>query len=781
MIRELFLEDLSLWGCVWQSTLFVVIGLVGSFLLRRRPARASQVLFLAIIAAVLLPAMSVLVRHFELGLFTEEPIVLTSIQIDIPTESPEILLAPEIQPAALEVPTDFVLAETGSGEVEVPWRLIALYAWLIAMLILLGRLFVGFVSGIRLLRRAQSDRCEHIRRAADSARTRFGITKGLQIRRSTDVLSPMIWCWNRSPVLLVPGDLDNRIDWVDVICHELAHWKRWDHVSGLIAELAVCILPWNPLLWWSKKRMVRFSEQACDDWVLAGGRAGADYAQSLLNLSPDLQMAFMPTVIGKEKPMKERIYRIVKEKCGMPHVGVRWALVVTMIAASATVGVALAQMRPARLEPPERNEWPAAEERERQVLTEHMTGLKGRAYELRARFAEIKTELAELEESGKGEGERARALRGELRELEEATAYIERELHGLEVERREREEMRPWADREPRSDILRRLEELGHETELVLQSLADQRIGRSEEATVLYRRMRELNEQMQQVRQQLGQQLEGPGRQRRELDLERGRGRTVPGIGREAHPDVIMLEREELRDRARQIEFELEKLRGENPERAEKLHAELRAIHEAMAQIEREVSSSREQGAMRDVRRRELQERAHELERGLQELRDDNPEETQELRIRLDQIHQQMQRIEREPDLLERPRPRVEDPMQPGSEVHREQFMVRREHLQARLQEIDLVLGELNEQGKAESDEARMHSRELRELQEQLQATNGELRKAGPGRQQERVREDLEREVQDLRRQMDSVNEQMSEMRKLMERLVEKGERPEGG
>jgi len=780
MIRELFLEDLSLWGCVWQSTLFVVIGLVGSFLLRRRPARASQVLFLAIIAAVLLPAMSVLVRHFELGLFTEEPIVLTSFEIDIPAESPGILLAPEIQPAALEVPTDFILAETGSGEVEIQWRLIAMYGWMIVTLILLGRLFVGFVSGIRLLRRAQTDGCEHIRRAADSARTRFGITKGLQIRSSTDVLSPMIWCWNRSPVLLVPGDLDRQIDWVDVICHELAHWRRWDHVSGLAAELAVCILPWNPLLWWSKKRMVRFSEQACDDWVLAGGRAGADYAQSLLNLSPDLQMAFMPTVIGKEKPMKERIYRIVKEKCGMPRVGLRWALIVTIIAASATVGVALAQRRPARLEPPERDQWPAAEERERQVLTERMADLKGQAHELKARIAEVKTELAKLEDSGKGEGDEARALRAELRELEEAMAPIERELQGLQGEQRGRE-MQPWAVQEPRSDILRRLEELGHETELVLQSLADQRIGRSEEATVLYRRMRELNEQMQQVRRQLGQQLEGPGRQRRELDLERGRGGPVPGIGREAHPDAIMLEREELRDRARQIEFELEKLRGENPERAEKLHAELRAIHEAMAQIEREVSSSREQGAMRDVRRRELQEQAHELERGLQELRDDNPEETQELRMQLDQIHQQMQRIEREPDLLERPRPRVEDPMQPGSEVHREQFMVRREHLQARLQEIELVLRELNEQGKAESDEARMHSRELRELQEQLQATNGELRKAGPGRQQERGRDDLEREVQNLRKQMDSVNEQMSEMRKLMERLVEKGERPEGG
>jgi len=780
MIRELFLEDLSLWGCVWQSTLFVVIGLAGSFLLRRRPARASQVLFLAIIAAVLLPAMSVLVRHFELGLFTEEPIVLTSFAIDIPAESPEILLAPEIQPAALEVPTDFVLAETGSGDVEVPWRLIAMYGWMIVTLILLGRLFVGFVSGIRLLRRAQSDRCEHIRRAADSARARFGITRGLQIRSSRDVLSPMIWCWNRPPVLLVPGDLDNRIDWVDVICHELAHWRRWDHVSGLIAELAVCILPWNPLLWWSKKRMVRLSEQACDDWVLAGGRAGTDYAQSLLNLSPDLQMAFMPTVIGKEKPMKERIYRIVKEKCGMPRVGLRWALVVTIIAASVTVGVALAQRRPARLEPPERNQWPAAEERERQVLEEHMTNLKNRANELKERFPEIKMELTELEESGKGENERARALRIELREMERAMANLERELHELEDQRRQRE-MRPWPDRAPRQEILRRLEELGHETELVLQNLADQRIGRNEEANMLYGRMRELNEQMQQVRQQLGRQLESPGRQRREFRREAVSRASSPRFEGGTPSTLKILHMEELREKARQIELELQELGDENPERVDKLHAELREIHEAIAQIERDVSMSREPGEMREMRQRELQEQAQMLERRLQELRDDNPDEAQELRMQLDQIHGQMERIEREPGVPGRPWPRIEEPMQPGSELRREQFMVRREHLQARLQEIELVLGELNEQGKAESDEARMHSRELRELQEQLQATNGELRKAGPGRQQERGRDDLEREVQDLRRQMDSVNEQMSEMRKLMERLVEKSESPEAG
>ena len=765
MILELFLEDLSLLTVAWQSTLFAVIGLAGSFLLRRRPARASQVLFLAIIAAVLLPAMSVLVRHYGLGLLVEEPILLPSFEIEIPTETPEILLTPEILPAAIEVPTDFALAEKDSWNVEISWRSIALYSWMTAALFLLGRLIIAFVSGIRLLRRAQSSRCEHILQAADSARARLGINKGLKIRSSRDVRSPMIWCWNRPPVLLVPGDSDKRIDWLDVICHELAHWKRWDHVSGLIAELVVCILPWNPLLWWSKKRMVRLSEQACDDWVLAGGCAGTDYAQSLLNLSPELQMAFMPTVIGKEKPMKERIYRIVKEKCGIPQVGVRWALAVTMIAAAVTVGVALAQRRPARFEPPERDERIAAGQRERQVLAERRNDLENRAHELRARFDQVRAELAELEQSERGESDKAHALRNELRDLEEAMARLERELRELEGERRDRE-MRPGLDRAPRQEILRRLEELGHETEMVLQRLAEQNFGRNDETNMLYGRMRELNQQMQQVRQQLGQQLEGPDRQRREFR-------------REGRPEEKILHMEELREKARQIELEIKELGDENPERADKLHAELREIHEAIAQIERDVNMSRERGAMRQMRQRELQKQAQMLERRLQELGDDHPDETQELRMQLDQVHQQMQRSRREPDRLQRQWPRDEDPMQPDGELHRERLMVQREQIQAQMRELELVLRELNEQEKAESEEARLHQRELRDLQELLRETERQLQGIGRDRPQVHERNDLEREVQNLRKQMDSVNEQMSEMRELMQRLLEKNESPE--
>ncbi len=332
MIRELFLSDFSLSSCVWQSTIFIVVGLVVSFILRLRSARAHQVLFLAMIAAVIVPIMSILVKHYELGLFVAEPVVIQSPAKDWATASdydpPGVLLAENIEHKP--GPIDEILPSTMavSESAEFPWRSVMLYVWIAASLILAARLLLTFALGVRLLGRTLPLECERIEEALHLARAKLGIDKDVKVRSSRGVRSPVIWCWRRRPVLLVPsaaGRLDNGVDWAGVLCHELAHWKRRDHISGLLAELAVCILPWHPLLWWAKSRLVRLSEQACDDWVVAIGQPGTDYAESLLDLTPGGQMAFVPAVVSSKRGLADRIRRILKDKCGNPRTGAIWA------------------------------------------------------------------------------------------------------------------------------------------------------------------------------------------------------------------------------------------------------------------------------------------------------------------------------------------------------------------------------------------------------------------------------------------------------------------------
>jgi len=71
-----------------------------------------------------------------------------------------------------------------------------------------------------------------------------------------------------------------------------------------------------PLLWWAKFRLIALSEQACDDWVVATGQSGADYAESLLDLTPEGQMAFIPAVVSTRKGLPDRVRRILKDHCG---------------------------------------------------------------------------------------------------------------------------------------------------------------------------------------------------------------------------------------------------------------------------------------------------------------------------------------------------------------------------------------------------------------------------------------------------------------------------------
>ncbi len=357
MIRELFLSDFSLSSCVWQSTIFLVVGLVSSFILRHRSSRAHQVLFLAMMAAVIVPIMSILVKHYELGLFVAEPVVIQSRAEDVGRVgnfgAPGIISAEEIEhkPGAIE--KDLLSAMAGSESTKFPWRSVVLYAWIAASLILAARLLLTFALGVRLLKRALPLDCQRIKEAAHLARMKLGIDKDVKVRSSRGIRSPVIWCWRRRPILLVPsaaGRFDNGIDWAGVLCHELAHWKRRDHISGLLAELAGCILPWHPLLWWAKSRLVRLSEQACDDWVVATGQPGTDYAESLLDLTPGGQMAFVPAVVSTKRGLADRVRRILKDSCGNPRTGALWALAVSIVAACLAIGVACAQTRPEKPE-----------------------------------------------------------------------------------------------------------------------------------------------------------------------------------------------------------------------------------------------------------------------------------------------------------------------------------------------------------------------------------------------------------------------------------------------
>ncbi|MHC4535368.1 MAG: M56 family metallopeptidase [Planctomycetota bacterium] len=354
MISEIFSAESFFWSCLWQSTIFIAAGLLGSFILRYRSARAHQVLLLAIIAAVIVPVISKLVKHYELGLFTAEPASIQSQpENQIIYETAEITSGENIEHKLGTVEKDLTSVSTAPENDKFPLRSVMLYAWIAGSLVLAFRLAVTFILGVRLLGLAIPLDCDRIEQAVHLAKAKLRINKDVMIYSSNCVRSPVIWCWKRKPILLLPsavGLSENRINWAGVLCHELAHWKRHDHISGLSVELLLCIMPWHPLLWWAKSRLTSLSEQACDDWVVATIQPCTDYAESLLDLTPCGQMAFVPAVVSSKKGLAGRVQRILENNCPNPRTGVLWALAVGIVTICITVGIAFAQRRPAKMD-----------------------------------------------------------------------------------------------------------------------------------------------------------------------------------------------------------------------------------------------------------------------------------------------------------------------------------------------------------------------------------------------------------------------------------------------
>lgn len=374
------------WDLTWQASAFLAAGIAASVLLRRWPARAHRVVVLAMVAAIGAPLASKAIRMGEWGLLkppavvsegsVEDPAVSndgTPIALNVERNHPTGIPgsrgndAKTIRPEPIRNP----VAHLGQGErpamavendsrndSKFGWATIrngAMAGWAVASGLLAGSLAVSLVRGRRWIRNATPINDPKLNAAAEEATRRLGIAAVPVIRAVEGLRCPSIWCWSRRPVLLIPAGFETHsasIDWVAVFSHEIAHWRRADHVTSLLGEFLICILPFNPLAWWAKARLGQFAELACDDWVLASGIDGADYADSLLKLVPGRSHAMALAAVSSRGGLIGRVRHILDERRSSPRTGTAWTFVCGTIAAFTVAAIALAQ-EGAKPKPPE--------------------------------------------------------------------------------------------------------------------------------------------------------------------------------------------------------------------------------------------------------------------------------------------------------------------------------------------------------------------------------------------------------------------------------------------
>jgi TonB family protein len=324
---------MSLWfnlllGAALKSTVVVSAAWLLAFALRRQSAAARHLVWTAAAAGLLaLPLLSVSMPALRVRTGALAPLV-SSIAFRTTAVAAAHATAPsDPQPAR---------AQQAASE-RAPWRLdlrlLIPLLWAAGTVLALAHMAVAWALMWRVRRAA---------RAADSPL--FGaLARALGIRSRVELLevpsgSMPVSFGILHPAVFLPEDAR---EWSEdrrrvVMLHELAHVRRFDLATQLVARAAVAIFWWNPLAWTAWREFVKERERAADDLVLTAGEPPTAYASHLLDIARSMQQvpALVSAAVAMARPsqLEGRLMAILDGRTNRKSAGPRAALAAGMLA-----------------------------------------------------------------------------------------------------------------------------------------------------------------------------------------------------------------------------------------------------------------------------------------------------------------------------------------------------------------------------------------------------------------------------------------------------------------
>ncbi|HUX05753.1 MAG TPA: M56 family metallopeptidase [Acidobacteriota bacterium] len=148
------------------------------------------------------------------------------------------------------------------------------------------------------------------------------ISEGLGVRRrfrllKSGITKAAINFGILRPKLILPESAE---EWTEdrarvVLLHEFAHVSRWDGLSELLAQVALAIQWFNPIVWLAVAKMRAERERSCDDLVLNAGTKPSDYATQLMEVAADIGAFDRPlwqaAAISEGSSLKDRLLCIL--------------------------------------------------------------------------------------------------------------------------------------------------------------------------------------------------------------------------------------------------------------------------------------------------------------------------------------------------------------------------------------------------------------------------------------------------------------------------------------
>jgi beta-lactamase regulating signal transducer with metallopeptidase domain len=396
------LGQLAPWAManVVKTSALLLICLAANQLLSRRSASLRHFLYsLAIASALILPFASGALPELRLAVLPAhkpdiEAVAPAMAEHARPSSEFRVATIPNAEPASSRVrehrlrneaaavmPTSS--ASTSSSSVEktqqaaslppfaLDWRRGLMLAWLMGVLVGLVRMAIAHLRLRRLVGRAvpvdSIPIASHLRWLCRD----MGIRREIPVLVSSELDVP-IAAGFLSPAIVLSPQSD---EWTEarraaVLCHELAHIKRLDGFTQLIADLAAAIYWFNPLVWLVARAMRFERERACDDYVLSFGTPASDYAHELLEIVSTLRrpQPAAALAMARRSQLEGRVLALLNPRVTHAALPARTAMLLSFVVVAIAVPVAAARLQERTSSPvasaskttPSSSEWRAA-------------------------------------------------------------------------------------------------------------------------------------------------------------------------------------------------------------------------------------------------------------------------------------------------------------------------------------------------------------------------------------------------------------------------------------
>ncbi|MEM7356402.1 MAG: M56 family metallopeptidase [Acidobacteriota bacterium] len=294
----------SLIDQVAKATILLLVALAISLLLHRASAAARHQLWtVALLAVLALPLLSFLLPAWRVPILAANTAVPSLSTTDEPTQVASAgaasVLAEASRPGVVPgIPSSSTPSHDAAGTEPRPasWPNGLLLLWAAGVLLFSGRLLVSSFAAWRIVRQATPVTDTDLLAAVDDLRRQLGIRTGVALVEHPRTTMPMAWGMVRQTVVLPTAARSWSAERRQVVLlHELAHLKRWDCQTLILARAATALHWFNPLVWIAVRRLQAEREHACDDLVLTAGTDGPDYAQHLLDIARAMRSSLSPS------------------------------------------------------------------------------------------------------------------------------------------------------------------------------------------------------------------------------------------------------------------------------------------------------------------------------------------------------------------------------------------------------------------------------------------------------------------------------------------------------